>query len=255
MPSSTRDPAAPPAKRPGDVPTGETLAFVQAHVPPPPARILEVGCGAGALAVRLQRLGYEVVALDAAEEAVACARKLGLDARRAEWPDFADSPFDVVLFTRSLHHIPALVPAVARAKELLKPGGRTLVEDFARHAVEPLAAEWLVEMLGVLHAAGLLERDPEGLLDRILEARDPMDAWRALHDHDLHSAEAMRDALRAHFPTLEEQIAPYLYRYVCGRLEESERGHRIAAHVLDLEQRFAEVARVPLIGRRFIARH
>ena len=241
-------------KRPSDIPNGETLAFVQAHVPPPPARILEVGCGAGALAIRLQRLRYEVIAVDSAEDAVARARKRGLDARQADWPHFSDRPFDVVLFTRSLHHIPALSPAVARARALLKPSGMVLVEDFARHAVEPLAAEWLIEMLAVLRAADLLVRDPEGLLDRILEYPDPMDAWRAAHDHDLHSAEAMRDGLRAHFSAVEEEIVPYLYRYVCGRLEETERGYHIAVRVLELERRFAAIAQVPLIGRRFVAK-
>jgi hypothetical protein len=127
-----------------------------------------------------------------------------------------------------------------------------LVEDFARHAIQPLAAEWLFEMLAMLHAAHLLEHDPEGLLDRMLQHRDAMDAWWAAHDHDLHSAEAMRDALRAHFPVVDEEVVPYLYRYACARLEESERGYWIAARVLELERRFAEVAQVPLIGRRYV---
>jgi 2-polyprenyl-3-methyl-5-hydroxy-6-metoxy-1,4-benzoquinol methylase len=256
MPSSTRnpEPAFKSAMRPSDVPTGETLAFVLARVPPPPARVLEVGCGAGALAMRLVRLGYAVVALDSAEDAVARARKRGLDARRADWPVFTDAPFDIVLFTRSLHHIPALTAAVARAKELLNPNGRVLVEDFARHAIQPLGAEWLHQILAVLHAADLLERDPDGLLDRMLQHRDAMDAWWAAHDHDLHSAEAMLEALHAHFPAVEVESAPYLYRYACARLEESERGYRIAARILELERRFAAVAGVPLIGRRFTAK-
>ena len=47
--------------------------------------------------------------------------------------------------------------------------------------------------------------------------------------------------------------APYLYRYVASRLTERAPGHAVASRVIALEKRFAEVARVPLIGRRFFA--
>jgi SAM-dependent methyltransferase len=242
-----------PPKLPSDIPTGETLAFIQAHVLPPPARILEVGCGGGALASRLHRLGYAIVALDASEKAVAQAKKRGLDARRADWPNFTDRPFEVILFTRSLHHIADLPGAVARAAELLKAGGQLLVEDFARHEVRPLAAEWLYQMLAVLDASALLERDQEGLLDRMLSHGDALAAWQEAHDHHLHSAEAMLAALRGHFPTVTMDPAPYLYRYVCSRLTERAPGHAVATRVLALEKRFAATAGVPLIGRRFFA--
>ena len=43
------------------VPTFETLAFVKAHVPLLPSRILEIGCGDGALAARLQAMGHQII--------------------------------------------------------------------------------------------------------------------------------------------------------------------------------------------------
>ena len=114
---------------PSDVPTGETLTFVEANLPRSPARLLEVGCGHGALALQLQARGHEVVAVDRSEKAVARARDRGVRRRRADWPDFDDlAAFDAVLFTRSLHHIGPLSPAARRARELLKPRGRVLVE-------------------------------------------------------------------------------------------------------------------------------
>ncbi len=198
MPSSTRDrEESGGGKRPSDVPTGETLAFVQA------AGAAAAGAHPGSR-MRRRSPGHSPPAAGLRSGrsrrrrgSRGSRRKRGLDARRADWPSFSDRPFDVVLFTRSLHHIPALTAAVARAKELLNPNGRVLVEDFARHAIQPLAAEWLFEMLAVLHAADLLARDPEGLLDRMLQYRDAMEAWRAAHDHDLHSAETMPAALEA----------------------------------------------------------
>ena len=44
----------------------ELAEFVTAHLPPPPARTLEVGCGSGALARALVEAGYEVAAIDPA---------------------------------------------------------------------------------------------------------------------------------------------------------------------------------------------
>ena len=236
-----------------DVPAGETLAFIAAQVPRR-ARLLEVGAGDGALAIRLQALGYEVVAVDTAVKAVARARARGLDARRAHWPDFADSRrFDAVLFTRSLHHIGPLSPAVRQARALLRPGGCVLVEDFARHELTPLAAEWLCQVLALLDGAGLLRKQADPLLAAMRRERDPLLAWQSVHDPHLHAAGAMRAALQAEFRRVESAIVPYLYRYVCARLPENRRGYRLARRALAMEQRLARVGGVPLIGRRFVA--
>ncbi|HWN83366.1 MAG TPA: methyltransferase domain-containing protein [Candidatus Udaeobacter sp.] len=236
-----------------DVPAGETLAFIAAHLPPGPARLLEVGCGDGALAIRLQARGHEIVAIDASRKAVARARARGLDARQVEWPAFDDpTPFDAVLFTRSLHHIGPLAPAVRRAREILRPRGRVLVEDFARHEVAPLAAEWLYQVLALLDGAGLLRRQSDPLLGAMRREGDALAAWQAAHDPHLHSAAAMRAALQAEFRRVETAVVPYLYRYVCARLPESARGHRLARRALAMERRLAAVGGVPLIGRRFV---
>jgi len=241
-----------PASVASDVPTAETLAFVSAHAPPAPARILEVGCGDGALASRLQGMGHQVVGLDASADAVAQARRRGLDARVARWPDFEETPFDVVVFTRSLHHIDPLPQAVGQAKKLLKRAGKVLVEDFAFAEIEPLAAEWLHEVLSLLDAARLLRRDGDGLVGRILRGEGLLAAWHAAHEHDLHSASAMSGCLREHFARVDEATAPYLYRYVCAVLEENADGYRVGSRVLGLEKRFAEAVPLFLIGRRYV---
>jgi SAM-dependent methyltransferase len=238
--------------RTSNVPTAQTLAFVGAHLSPAPVRILEIGCGDGALASRLQERGHRVVALDASADAIARARQRSVDARLAHWPDYQDAPFDVVLFTRSLHHIRPLPQAIARANELLKPGGRLLVEDFAFDELGPLAAEWLHQMLALLDGAGLLRCHDDGFADQVLQCGSALAAWQAAHDHHLHTAEAMAARAREFFVEVEVTNAPYLYRYVCPLLEESADGYRLASRLLELEERFAEVGRVPLIGRRLV---
>ena len=236
-----------------DVPTSETLAFVQTHLPPPPARILEVGCGDGTLASRLQSLGYRVVAIDSSAKAIVRARQRGLDARVVQWPDFEEAPFDVVMFTRSLHHIRPLDQAVSRAKQLLREQGRVLVEDFAFKEIAPLAIEWLYQVLVILSETGVLRSEADGFASRVLREGGSPATWQAAHDHDLHSADAMLACLRQHFPAVEATTAPYLYRYVCAVLEEDAASSSLALRVLEFEKRFAEVAGAPLIGRRFVA--
>jgi SAM-dependent methyltransferase len=238
---------------PSDVPTLETLAFVRAHLPPPPARILEVGCGDGALAYRLQTLGYRLVAIDASAKAIARAVERGLDARVVQWPDFEEAPFDVVMFTRSLHHIRPLDQAVARAKHLLTEQGRVVVEDFAFSEIAPLAAEWLYQILAILSETRVLRSDGGGFAAQLLREGGGLAAWQAAHDPHLHTADAMLTCLRHYFPAVEATTAPYLYRYVCAVLEEDTVGSALALRILELEKRFAKLGNAPLIGRRFVA--
>src|SRR5262249_7764976 len=160
-------------------------------VPLRPARILEVGCGEGAVAARLKLNGHEVIAIDSDSKAIARARERGLDAIVASWPDFDAPPFDVVLFTRSLHHIKPLREAVTRARQVLKSGGRVLVEDFAFEEMDTHCHDWLYSHLARLDAAGLLKRPGDGLAEKLLEHHGSHDASYYERDHDLHTAPAM----------------------------------------------------------------
>jgi len=80
-----------------------------------PARVLDVGCGAGREAFELVRMGFAVTALDIAAklltEAKRIARELGLtvDFRLSDGKslDFPQESFDyVLLITQMIHHVP-----------------------------------------------------------------------------------------------------------------------------------------------------
>jgi SAM-dependent methyltransferase len=63
-------------------------------------RVLDVGCGAGRVALHLQERGHEVVAIDVSPGAVALSRERGvLDARElpASQVRAADGPFDTIV--------------------------------------------------------------------------------------------------------------------------------------------------------------
>jgi trans-aconitate methyltransferase len=93
--------------------------------PRPGERILDLGCGDGALTLELEKLGCEVVGVDASPEMVKAARTLGIDARVADGQALAfTAEFDAVFSNAALHwmlHPDAVVAGVRRA---LRPGGR-----------------------------------------------------------------------------------------------------------------------------------
>jgi trans-aconitate methyltransferase len=102
---------------------------VELLAPRPGERILDLGCGDGALTEKLVAAGASVVAVDASAEQVAGARARGLDARvaRAEALSFAGE-FDAVFSNAALHWMrdaPAVLASVQRA---LRPGGRFVAE-------------------------------------------------------------------------------------------------------------------------------
>jgi len=97
--------------------------------PQPGERILDLGCGDGALTKKLVELGCEVVAVDASAPQVEAARTLGLDAHvmSAEALPFGEE-FDAVFSNAVLHwikHADAMIAGVYRS---LKPGGRFVAE-------------------------------------------------------------------------------------------------------------------------------
>lgn len=231
-----------------DAATEHTLAFVQAHLPDAPARLLEVGCGDGELARALQQLGYGVVAVDSSEEAVAAARTKGVDARIATFPSFEAPPFDAVLFTRSLHHVGSLDDALERTRDLLEPGGALLVEDWAWERVDDATAEWAFGLRSTLSGAGLVsikgwEHDDS-----------PRAAWHEEHEHHIHGSGAMLEAISRVFVIEAQEEAPYFYRYYVRDLASDRGGAEAARRIMEWERRLIDARAIQPIGLRLQAR-
>lgn len=239
--------------RPADVAIGETVAFVRRHLPPGPRRILEVGCGKGDVAACLQQDGHHVIAIDSDAGVIEHARRLGIDARVARWPDFDETAFDAILFTSSLHHIAPLAAALTRAHDLLSPAGLLLVEDFAYDDIDPPTSEWCYSAAVLLKTCDALVTK-EGFLPAFVENGGDFAFWQRHHDHELHSAPTLHAGLKRAFPQVTEAETAYLYRYFLSVLPETEQGYSIAAHLLELERRMGGAGAIRLIGRRFVAR-
>ena len=115
-------------------------------------RILDLGCGDGALTAKLVAAGATVVGADASAELVAAARALGLDARIADGQALAfDAEFDAVFTNAALHWMRDADAVIAGVRRALKPGGR-FVGEFGGHGN---VAAIVTALIAVLNARGI----------------------------------------------------------------------------------------------------
>ncbi|HET9268893.1 MAG TPA: class I SAM-dependent methyltransferase [Vicinamibacterales bacterium] len=92
-------------------------------------RILDVGCGDGALTQRLVQAGAKVVGVDPAPDFVAAAAARGIDARLIDAQALPfEREFDAVFTNAVLHWIPDLDAALRGVHRALKAGGRFVGE-------------------------------------------------------------------------------------------------------------------------------
>jgi len=93
--------------------------------PQPGERILDLGCGDGALTQKFCEAGCEVVGVDASAAQVSAARARGLDARCAngEALNFR-AEFDAVFSNAALHWMKNADAVLSGVRRALRPGGR-----------------------------------------------------------------------------------------------------------------------------------
>lgn len=133
-------------------------------------RALDLGCGTGACALILARLGYDVTGVDGSEGMLAVARAAAaedaLDIRFIESDILSapapDASFDVITIRNVLWTLPDPSKVLARAKTLLAPGGQLLVADGRwRQTPDPRLAHLDAQMP---HGAGLDPKEAEAML-------------------------------------------------------------------------------------------
>jgi SAM-dependent methyltransferase len=179
--------------------------FACSRLPPPPARVLEVGCGGGELAVALEDAGYAMTAIDPEAPDGPIFRRVTLE-------EFDDAGgFDAVVASVSLHHMHDLGAAFDKIVALLDPGGVLILEEFAKERLRGATGRWYY--------------DERRRRDATLP--DDFETWfRDWEErHHIHPWAELRRALDERF--VERYVAgvPYLYDFrLEDELEPVERG-------------------------------
>jgi SAM-dependent methyltransferase len=133
--------------------------------------ILDVGCGTGALALRLAGEGYEVSGVDASLGMLRECVKKGFSrvshAESGKMP-FAPGSFDLVMSVAAFHHLGSRENVAAAAAEMFRvcrPGGKILIWDN-----NPLNPYWKIFM----------KRLPwDGGVERLIPAKEICAALRS----------------------------------------------------------------------------
>jgi nucleoside-diphosphate-sugar epimerase len=192
--------------------TVDFATFALSQLPPPPARVLEIGCGcSGGVTPALAAAGYDALGIDREPPSGANFRAVALE-------DFDDEQsFDAAVAERVFHHVHPLGSAldkVARMAPLL------ILDEFAWDRIDDAAREWYEGQRRALVAAG---REPIGPPD--------LTRWREEHD-DLHASDVIRREVSERFEERYFEWRPYLYRWLEGPASEQLEQALIDARVI-----------------------
>ena len=193
------------------------LAFARGALPDPPARVLEIGAGDGALARALRDAGYDVTAIDPkAQDGTGVEQRALLE---------QTGTFDAAVAIVSLHHVEPLAESCAHLAGLLVPGGTLVVDelDVGRYD-ERVTTWWLHQRRAAGHED---HHDAASILD-------------GMRGH-IHPLDAVREALAPHFETPEPVRGPYLHRW------------HLPPGLRENEERLIGEGRLPATGARFVS--
>ncbi len=158
----------------------DELELLAEWVPLEGAQVIELGCGAAALARALvaRFAGASVTALEVderqhAKNLAAPAQGIRFVAAGAQAIPFDDGGFDLALMLKSLHHVPRplMGQALAEAARVLRPGGHLYVS-------EPVYAGALNDIVKLYNEERAVREAAQAAVDAALRGDD----WEAVRE-------------------------------------------------------------------------
>jgi SAM-dependent methyltransferase len=210
--------------------------FVLSQLPAAPSRVVEIGCGPlGGFVPALRAAGYDAT---------------GVDPEAPEGPEYVRAEFErsgltgpaaAVVACTSLHHVADLGEVLDLVGEMLTPGGRLVVVEWARERFDEATARWC---FGRLPSGG---DEHNWLAERYAQWRDSGQPWEehcrswAEAEH-LHTGEDMLRELTARFGPGPVSYGPYFFPALAGTGEADEQA------AIDRGQ--IQANRIQYVGRR-----
>ena len=208
-----------------DLTFGEIYRIVNPFVKGQKLKILDVGCGNGFLSLELARKGHDLVGLDKDEMMIKIGRRAmktdpykskrgSLEFEIADFSSWNSRPrtFDLVIFSRVLHHIRRPGMVLNKVRRILSPRGRIICIEYAYDQFDRRSATWVYHIRRVLEQAGWfsskrrLSDNPHSPIDQILKE------WRGHgREEGLNRFEEMYRPLREKFRQRHFSWKPYIF--------------------------------------------
>jgi len=201
-----------------------TWPFVRDQLPPPPASVVELGCGPlGGHVPSLLQAGYQAIGIDPeAPQQPATYHRIAFEEFH---PDVAA---DAVIASVSLHHTHDPGAALDHVADLLVPGGSLVVIEWISEDLDERTAQWAFRH----HPRG--PQDPDdpddpgswlaGMRADWTASGLPWDDYfRArFEEHGMHHAAVIRRELEARFATVHLSTGPYYFSDLLDADEQTE---------------------------------
>lgn len=182
---------------------------VRGRLPPPPARVVELGCGRlGGFVPRMRADGYDAV---------------GIDPQAPEGDEFVQEEFervelgsraDVLVASTSLHHVSDPEEVIDRIASSLLPGGAVVVVEWDWERFDDATARWCFERLGPDDEPGWLHRRRDGWTASRRPWSDYLRGWT--EQEGIHPASELVRLLDERFRREHLGYAPYVFADLAG---------------------------------------
>lgn len=149
------------------------------------ARVLDVGCGTGALLQELARKFPQttLVGVDPVPEMLAVARRrlpssVELRGGWAEELPFEDDDFDVVVSCNMFHYIRRPASALQEMSRVLRPVGELVITDWCDDFLACRVCDWYLHLFNPAHVKVYGERDCVRLLQAAGHSQPHIERYR-----------------------------------------------------------------------------
>jgi SAM-dependent methyltransferase len=190
--------------------------FVEPNLPPPPAGVIDLGCGPfGGFVPALRRAGYQASGVD-----TEAPDEPGY--YQVEFEQFTPSqPADAVIACTSLHHTADLDVVLGHVRSALRAGGALVVVEWDWPRFDERSALWCFARLNDTVEPGWLSKHRDQWQASGEPWPDYLRSW-AVED-GLHPGDALIAALTRQFDTVQLARGPYVFADLDGVSREDER--------------------------------